>query len=114
MNGILGLSRPLSARLSGRRAQVEPLLHTIAARLTPGGVAMMTVTLRRPAVYERFLDGLPSVGLELVKGRGVGAAAEMEVDPVDLHHLEAGGDVHTTANEMGPIMLVYLSLAEPL
>jgi len=93
---------------------VEPLLHTIAARLTPGGVAMMTVTLRRPAVYARFLDGLASVGMELVKARGVGAAAEMAVDPVDLHHLEVGGDVHTTANEVGPIMLVYMTLAEPL
>jgi hypothetical protein len=93
---------------------VEPLLHTIAARLTPGGVAMMTVTLRRLAVYARFLDGLASVGLELVKARGVGAAAEMEVDPMDLHHLEAGGDVHTTANEVGPVMLVFMSLATPL
>jgi hypothetical protein len=64
--------------------QVEPLLHTIAARLAPGGVAMMTVTLRRPAVYARFIDGLADVGLELIKARGAGEIMLLDNPSSDL------------------------------
>jgi hypothetical protein len=39
----------------------------------------------------------------------LGAAAEMHVDEADKHHLEADGGVHVTDNEVGPIMLVYMT-----
>jgi hypothetical protein len=33
----------------------------------------------------------------------------MHVDEADKHHLEADGGVHVTDNEVGPIMLVYMT-----
>jgi hypothetical protein len=54
-------SRASRAEPLGVIRQVWPLLCTLAARIAPGGWGIQTVTLRRPAVFQAFIDGLAQV-----------------------------------------------------
>lgn len=95
--------------------QVDPLVYSILARLAPGGVALITVTVRKWDVYWAFLASARRCGLTIVSEE-----AHRKVDPLDEHHLDhdptdahpegrdTGGAVHETANAVGEIMLVRL------
>lgn len=81
--------------------QVEALLATLSMRLVATGIAVLTITVRRRPVYERFLLGLSQVGLVLLSEQAVA------VDELDRQHLEKGA-VEETSNASGEIRLVLL------
>ena len=65
-------------------SQVGPLLATIAARLEPAGIALLTIVLRnKDGVMQAFLDGIIGANLRLISNTA------MAVDPLDTHHLHS-------------------------
>lgn len=80
--------------------QVAALLATLAARLAPGGLAVLSVTVRTRTVYQSFLDGLAQAGLALV------SECKVEVDSLDSHHFETG--VSNESSNAKEVRLVQL------
>jgi len=66
--------------------QVGPLAITISTRLGEGGVALLTLTVRRRDVYLAFIDTCRQCGLE------VASDTAPNVDALDKHHLAHGED----------------------
>jgi len=66
--------------------QVSPLAATVSSRLARGGVALLTVVVRKRDVYTSFIDSCKQCGLAVVTDTAV------DVDVLDEHHLELGAE----------------------